>query len=109
TTLALTSCYFPPERSFSGGNAAMYRYLKNTIRNTRSPGRKKVITSLTIEEDGSISDCKIFRGLKKKTDKRILKSRRNMPHWIFPDADKRLTTYMLPLLFEDGKLQTPEE
>lgn len=108
TSRAWTSCYFPPEPSFPGGNAAMYRYLKNTIRSRKSPGRKRVITSFTIGEDGSISDCKILRGLNKKTDKRILKSLRNMPDWVFPGVDKRRTTYTLPLLFEEGKLKTPE-
>ncbi len=102
-------CYFQPEPYFPGGNQALYRYLKNTIRNTKSPGRKRVITIFTVNEDGSISDCKILRGLNKKTDKRILKSLINMPDWNFPDGDKKCITYTLPLLFEEGRLKTPQE
>lgn len=102
-------CYFPPQPAFPGGDAAMYRYLKNTIRIKKSPGQKKVITVFTVNEDGSIVDCRIHGGLNKKTDKSILKSLRNMPHWKFPDDDKKRVTYTLPLSIEDGRLKSPED
>lgn len=109
TTLAWTFCYFPPEPYFPGGKKALYLYLKRTIRIPKIPGQKRVMTTFTIHEDGSISDCRILRGLDKRTDRRILRSLIKMPHWAFPDSSKRALTYGLPLVFENGKLKIPDE
>lgn len=81
------SVYFrveqPPE--FPGGTAALYNYLRN---NTRYPevarlnGIKGTVTvSFIVNEDGSVSDVKVKRGIGGGCDEEAARVVRNMPNW----------------------------
>jgi len=79
-----TLVFTPPE--FPGGQEGMYHYLGHTLRypaKARENNEQgKVILQMIIENDGSISNLKIIKGVSESIDKETLRVVNLMPKWI---------------------------
>lgn len=90
--------------SFPGGTDALKNYIKENLKypvdgTTSAQGR--VILTFFVEEDGSITDVKVVRGVVPELDKEALRVVRNMPKWTpgkFQGQPVR-TRYTLPVVF----------
>ena len=82
-----TKLWVNPETpaSFPGGTKAMFEFIKDNLRypagyeETDIQGR--VIVTFMIEEDGSLSDIKVSRGLDPKFDEEAVRVVSIMPKW----------------------------
>lgn len=90
--------------SFPGGTDALKNYIKENLKypvdgTTCAQGR--VILTFFVEEDGSITEVKVVRGIVPELDKEAVRVVRNMPKW----SPGRLqgqpvrTRYTLPVVF----------
>jgi protein TonB len=103
SSVSTTSVEEPP--SFPGGMKEFYRYLAKTVRYPASAREHntqgKVIVSVIIEMDGSISNAKVIRHVSEDIDKEALRVINQSPKWLpgtrnghpFP------TSYMIPISF----------
>ena len=70
---------------FPGGEVALFNYLKKEQRYPQEAQRKRiegvVHTSFVLNEDGSISNAIVLRGLGEGCDEEALRLVNNMPHW----------------------------
>lgn len=90
--------------SFPGGTDALRNYIKENLKyhvdgTTCAQGR--VILTFFVEEDGSITEVKVVRGVVPELDKEALRVVRNMPKWTpgkFQGQPVR-TRYTLPVVF----------
>ena len=72
--------------SFPGGEAALYRFLSSHIRYPEDALRQKVegkvFVRFVIQEDGSITDLQIRKGIGFGCDEEALRVIRMMPRWL---------------------------
>lgn len=74
----------PDERpQFPGGNDSLRKYIRNSF---RFPSGAEVTgtvwISIIVEEDGSISEVQLLKGLIPSYDEEALRMVRSMPRWI---------------------------
>ena len=87
-----------PMAEFPGGMEALVRFLqKNMI--LPSEARQvqgKVFIGFVVNEDGSLSDFKVVKGLSETIDKSVLETFMKMPNWIPARKDnKSIKTKMI--------------
>lgn len=96
---------------FPGGDLALREWIKQNMVYPQEAIAKgiegRVIVKFTVEEDGTITNGKILRGIDPLLDKEALRLVSIMPKWSpgrFAGKDTRFT-YNLPLLFKLPKSQ----
>lgn len=102
------SIYFIAEEmpSFPGGDEGMLKYFKDNVHypaGAHASGTSgKVIISLIIERDGTLSHFKVVRGIGNGCDEEALRVLRNMPKWVSGKTHgKEVRVQMnLPVKFE---------
>ena len=103
--------YIPPQPEFPGGQEALMEWIEQNKVYPQEAIEKgiegRVIVKFTIEEDGSVTNGKILRGVDPLLDNEALRLVSIMPKWSpgsFDGKDTRFT-YNLPLLFKLPKSQ----
>ena len=103
--------YIPPQPEFPGGQEALMEWIEQNKVYPQEAIAKgiegRVIVKFTVEEDGTITNGKILRGIDPLLDKEALRLVSIMPKWSpgrFAGKDTRFT-YNLPLLFKLPKSQ----
>ena len=92
--------------SFPGGDAAMLNYLNDKIRYpqaARDHGVEgRVFVQFIVEENGSLSNIKVVKGLGYGCDKEALRIVRSMPRWIPGEhrGQKRPIIYTIPVIYQ---------
>ncbi|WP_231480251.1 energy transducer TonB [Prevotella sp. P6B4] len=90
---------------FPGGSAALFEYLdksKQYPEAARTNGiQGRVICSFIVEQDGSISDVKVFRGVDPSLDREAQRVILSMPRWISGKQNGEVVRvkYTLPVTF----------
>lgn len=94
----------PP--SFPGGEAALMKYLVNTIKYAPEAKRSKIEGTVWVEfiigKDGSVYDVKIVRGIGGGCDEETLRAVLQMPQWL-PGKQKGIPVnvrFTLPVTFK---------
>ena len=68
--------------TFYGGQAALSEYLETNVQWPEDePKYPKVFVSFIVNEDGTISDVKIAKGINERFDNEALRVIQNMPKW----------------------------
>ena len=99
-------CYFPPVPSFPGN---IQEFLRTHL--VWPAGRKKknvegrVIVKFYIDRDGSCSQFKVLRSLKRSFDAEVLRVLKLMPKWNMNSMEGNGTWYVLPVYFKKQKAQ----
>ena len=96
-----------PETSpqFPGGHIALVEYLSKNIKFPKEKENEdvnaRVVTSFTVEKDGSISDAKIVRSQGEAFDNEALRVINGMPKWIPGTQNGKAVRvkYILPVTF----------
>ena len=103
--------YIPPQPEFPGGQLALMEWIKQNMVYPQEAIAKgiegRVIVKFTIEEDGTVTNGKIVRGVDPLLDKEALRLVSIMPKWKparLDDKDIR-AIYNLPLSFKLPKSQ----
>ena len=103
--------YIPPQPEFPGGQLALMEWIKQNMvypQEAKAKGIEgRVIVKFTIEEDGTVTNGKIVRGVDPLLDKEALRLVSIMPKWKparLDDKDIR-AIYNLPLSFKLPKSQ----
>lgn len=79
-------CEFPEvEAEFPGGHTALFKYIQDNLVYpdvaTELKHQGKVYVSFIVEEDGSVTNVKIMRGISKEFDLEAKRVVRSMPKW----------------------------
>lgn len=91
---------------FPGGLKCFYIYLSKTIHYPPSAVKAhilgKVILNFSIEQDGSIGDIKVIKGVSKDLDAEAIRVLKNSPKWIPGTHHKRpdVVRYTIPMSFQ---------
>ena len=99
-------CCFPPMPYFSGN---IQEFLRTHLvwpagrKNKNVEGR--VIVKFYIDRDGSCSQFKVLRSLKRSFDAEALRVLKLMPKWDMSSMEGNGTWYVLPVCFEKEKAQ----
>ena len=99
-------CCFPPMPSFPGN---IQEFLRTHLvwpagrKNKNVEGR--VIVKFYIDRDGSCSQFKVLRSLKRSFDAEALRVLKLMPKWDMSSMEGNGTWYVLPVCFEKEKAQ----
>lgn len=99
-------CYFPPVPSFPGN---IQEFLRTHLvwpagrKNKNVEGR--VIVKFYIDRDGSCSQFKVLRSLKRSFDAEALRVLKLMPKWDVSSMEGNGTWYVLPVYFKKQKTQ----
>ena len=103
--------YIPPQAEFPGGQEALMEWIEQNKVYPQEAIAKgiegRVIVKFTIEEDGTVTNGKILRGVDPLLDNEALRLVSIMPKWSpgsFDGKDTRFT-YNLPLSFKLPKSQ----
>ena len=95
--------------SFPGGVEKLYAYLAKTIHYPAAARDKnvqgKVFVSFAVEEDGTLTDVEVARGIGSGCDEEALKAIANGPKWIpgKVNGEAAKTTYTVPINFSLAK------
>lgn len=90
---------------FPGGHIALFEYLSKNIKFPKSKENEdvkvRVVTSFTVEKDGSITDAKIVRSQGEAFDNEALRVINGMPKWIPGTQNGKAVSvkYTLPITF----------
>ena len=90
---------------FPGGNIALFEYLSKNIKFPKSKENEdvkvRVVTTFTVEKDGSITDAKIVRSQDEAFDNEALRVINGMPKWIpgMQNGKAVSVKYTLPITF----------
>ncbi|WP_294721207.1 M56 family metallopeptidase [Prevotella sp.] len=90
---------------FPGGNIALFEYLSKNIKFPKSKENEdvkvRVVTTFTVEKDGSITDAKIVRSQGEAFDNEALRVINGMPKWIPGTQNGKAVRvkYTLPITF----------
>lgn len=88
---------------FPGGHVALFEYLSKNIKFPKSKENVKVrvVTTFTVEKDGSITDAKIVRSQGEAFDNEALRVINGMPKWIpgMQNGKAVSVKYTLPITF----------
>lgn len=99
-------CWFPPTPSFPGN---ILQFIRSHLvwpagrKNKNVEGR--VIVKFYIDRDGSCSQFKVLRSLKRSFDAEALRVLKLMPKWDMSSMEGNGTWYVLPVCFEKEKAQ----
>ena len=99
-------CWFPPTPSFPGN---ILQFIRSHLvwpagrKNKNVEGR--VIVKFYIDRDGSCSQFKILRSLKRSFDAEALRVLKLMPKWDMSSMEGNGTWYVLPVYFKKEKVQ----
>ena len=99
-------CWFPPMPSFPGN---IQEFLRTHLvwpagrKNKNVEGR--VIVKFYIDRDGSCSQFKVLRSLKRSFDAEALRVLKLMPKWNMSSMEGSGTWYVLPVYFKKQKAQ----
>lgn len=99
-------CCIPPMPSFPGN---IQQFLRTHLvwpagrKNKNVEGR--VIVKFYIDRDGSCSQFKVLRSLKRSFDTEALRVLKLMPKWDMSSMEGNVTWYALPVYFEKEKAQ----
>ena len=99
-------CWFPPTPSFPGN---ILQFIRSHLvwptgrKNKNVEGR--VIVKFYIGRDGSCSQFKVLRSLKRSFDNEALRVLKLMPKWDMSSMEGNGTWYALPVYFEKEKVQ----
>ena len=99
-------CWFPPMPSFPGN---IQQFLRAHLvwpagrKNKNVEGR--VIVKFYIDRDGSCSQFKVLRSLKRSFDAEALRVLKLMPKWNMSSMEGSGTWYVLPVYFKKQKAQ----
>ena len=94
-------CWFPPMPSFPGN---IQEFLRTHLvwpagrKNKNVEGR--VIVKFYIDRDGSCSQFKVLRSLKRSFDAEVLRVLKLMPKWNMNSMEGNGTWYVLPVYFK---------
>lgn len=73
------------EPEFPGGNAAMFKFIKERLIIEESDlGERiqiKIFISFTINEQGKLEDIKVMKGISEKVDNKVVQIFKEMPNW----------------------------
>ena len=99
-------CWFPPMPSFPGN---IQQYLRTHLVWPASRKDKnvegRVIVKFYIDRDGSCSQFKILRSLKRSFDAEALRVLKLMPKWNMSSMEGSGTWYVLPVSFKKQNVQ----
>lgn len=90
---------------FPGGHIALFEYLSKNIKFPKSKENEdvkvRVVTTFTVEKDGSITDAKIVRSQGEAFDNEALRVINGMPKWIpgMQNGKAVSVKYLLPITF----------
>lgn len=90
---------------FPGGHIALFEYLSKNIKFPKSKENEdvkvRVVTTFTVEKDGSITDAKIVRSQGEAFDNEALRVINGMPKWIpgMQNGKAVSVKYTLPITF----------
>lgn len=90
---------------FPGGHIALFEYLSKNIKFPKSKENEdvkvRVVTTFTVEMDGSITDAKIVRSQGEAFDNEALRVINGMPKWIpgMQNGKAVRVKYLLPITF----------
>ena len=90
---------------FPGGHVALFEYLSKNIKFPKSKENEdvkvRVVTTFTVEKDGSITDAKIVRSQGEAFDNEALRVINGMPKWIPGTQNGKAVRvkYTLPITF----------
>lgn len=90
---------------FPGGHVALFEYLSKNIKFPKSKENEdvkvRVVTTFTVEKDGSITDAKIVRSQGEAFDNEALRVINGMPKWIpgMQNGKAVSVKYILPITF----------
>lgn len=90
---------------FPGGHVALFEYLSKNIKFPKSKENEdvkvRVVTTFTVEKDGSITDAKIVRSQGEAFDNEALRVINGMPKWIpgMQNGKAVRVKYTLPITF----------
>lgn len=90
---------------FPGGHVALFEYLSKNIKFPKSKENEdvkvRVVTTFTVEKDGSITDAKIVRSQGEAFDNEALRVINGMPKWIpgMQNGKAVRVKYLLPITF----------
>ena len=99
-------CWFPPMPSFPGN---IQQFLRTHLvwpagrKNKNVEGR--VVVKFYIDRNGSCSQFKVLRSLKRAFDAEALRVLKLMPKWDMSSMEGNGTWYALPVCFEKEKAQ----
>lgn len=90
---------------FKGGSAALFEYLSKNVQYPEDAKREGIqgrnVVTFIVENDGSISNCKIVHSIHPSLDKETIRVVENMPKWI-PGRQNGKTVrvkYTVPVTF----------
>lgn len=90
---------------FPGGHVALFEYLSKNIKFPKSKENEdvkvRVVTTFTVEKDGSITDARIVRSQGEAFDNEALRVINGMPKWIpgMQNGKAVSVKYLLPITF----------
>lgn len=90
---------------FPGGHVALFEYLSKNIKFPKSKENEdvkvRVVTTFTVEKDGSVTDAKIVRSQGEAFDNEALRVINGMPKWIpgMQNGKAVSVKYTLPITF----------
>ena|SRR6187549_1059183 len=93
-----------PMPSYPGGVIEMDKFIKDNLIYPKNPRKlkEKVFVSFNVNEDGSLSDFFIVKGVGEPFDSIAIETLKKMPHWIPATNGTRpfRTKYVLPVKFD---------
>lgn len=106
-TLNSPDCIYisDPVPEYPGGHQAMNVFIKKNLKYPkREDGKGKVFVQFTVSnEDGSLSDFKVMKGLAVEFDKNAIEVLKKMPNWI-PAKGTTVSTHtkmVIAVVFDD--------
>jgi protein TonB len=100
--------YTIPEQlpEFKGGEMALFKFLKANLNFPATEGNNiitgKIIVAFVVNEDGSVSDIKVKKGLGRVFDEEALRVVKMIPNFVPGKHNGKpvRVPYVLPILFE---------
>ncbi|REA61611.1 hypothetical protein DSL64_11645 [Dyadobacter luteus] len=99
-------CVLSKSPEFPGGHTALQKFIHDNLVSPQSPGSLKlpgrVFMSFIINEDGSLSDIRVLKGLSPQHDLEATKIIKLMPRWKpgrYRHDEISKIRYNLPILF----------
>ena len=90
--------------SYPGGHAEMKRFIKDNLKYPRHSGtvQGKVFIEFIVNEDGSLSDFRLVKGLVESFDNSALETVKKMPNWIPAKRENTpiRTKMVIPIRFD---------
>lgn len=93
-----------PMPNYRGGYSEMHSFIKKNLKYQKDSRdvEGKVFIEFVVNEDGSLSDFKILKGLIESLNNRALEAVKKMPNWIPAKRDDKpfRTKMIIPITFE---------